>query len=723
MIVDDGRFVRLPLAARFSLLLFLLLLGRRVCADAFTDDGYAFATRGEAEPAAWPHLPPWRVHEPIPDARAPISNDIPVDAPSVPPLRAYVTAIQDPHRDVVAACALAHSIRAVVHGVRRGQLPPSADVELVALVDAGALSPRDQQRLQRHGYRVMQVARRLPTSADSPYAASVLPAYLRVPLAAWSLTRYRAVIYLQPHSLALSPSLAELFHCGCFCAAVQRGEYFSVGIFGARPSAAIHAHMLHTLYRDVFGSGWHRHRTDHSAASASLYTEAGRSLDAFLNAYFRDLLRAPYFPLRVPAEHIDDADPEFGSMVRLFCHEPALLGSCVHADRDGTRACVRRLPIGYNGDPVFHGVFSNTRAIRFEWPFLPYAWWSGWYVGNRAAWRAVLEARRVALTVAPVPGRWPLHWLADDHGVSGGLMLWAAGWLLVAALGADRTRRTPARYAVRVAQRQRRWRLLAARIAAAWPVWTSTALRSPIGRRSTRPSSEMWGSDRVIPEYLLQGAAVWFAATTAAVSPLVGGWMVPRYLPGRTGVPLFALFTAHTYCTLRRVGIAVLVSLHGGIESSDTATWRTARTPDTRRVPRIRPTETTARQRHRWHLAPRLRALWRQIVPPLRKGGGLTWAHLLLPPPAERRLFMLLVCWWLIAPALPILITRNVVAASAIAITLVLLYVLSSCAIWAMSLSLTVARFSHSSHHVAVVVVDDDDDGDVLTPDRVTRIA
>lgn len=328
------------------------------------------------------------------------------DADSVPSY-AYATAIgPQTSRDVFAACALAHSLRSSVYG-GADDLAEDADIALVALVrDARALPPHQRARLEHCGYAVADAAR---GPAGAP-ATTPLP-HRFLPLAAWSLTAFASVVYMEPHSLALSSSVGELLHCGCFCASIRRGEYASVGVFGLRPSARVFAHMTRALRDDV--------PVD--------MPEAAASLAGFLNAYFRDLLKAPYFPRRTPAERLDAAG-EHPCADRAACDEPALLTS---GPRDSDSGCLRRLPIGYAGDAVFHGVFGNTRALHFESPLLPHAWWSRLVIGNRAARRAMASAADGARRAYALPGAW------DIDGVAVGTARCAVLVLAAAALATN----------------------------------------------------------------------------------------------------------------------------------------------------------------------------------------------------------------------------------------------------------------------------------------------
>ncbi|GJD06263.1 Inositol phosphorylceramide glucuronosyltransferase 1 [Galdieria sulphuraria] len=151
----------------------------------------------------------------------------------------------------------------------------------------------------------------------------------------WALAEYKAVVYVEPNSLVISPSVEEMFRCGCFCASIYKGDYFEPDVMGLKPDASVYQHMLSTLEANTLGKK--------------------PQLVAWFNTYFKDLLMKPYFPLKVPAE-----------TVRCFSCEVKYFS-----------ICMRRLPVGYNADPVSHGIFLNSRLLRYKVSSLkPYKWWS-----------------------------------------------------------------------------------------------------------------------------------------------------------------------------------------------------------------------------------------------------------------------------------------------------------------------------------------------------------
>jgi len=570
--------------------------------------------------------------------------------------KAYVTRILNWRHELPAACALAYSIASVVYGIEDISRISAGDVELVALVESQRLPRSARFYLEKCGYRVVPVQPQLG-----------IPDFLRLPLASWSLTEYKAVIFIEPISLVLSPSVQELFHCGCFCAAVQTGEYFSAGVFGLRPSLKVHSRMLEFLRRDVIGLDWppahyaekHRH----------LFTEASRSLGAFLNTYFRDFLRAPYFPQKIPAEHIDEDDMEYGELMRSCCDDPILLVSSLRLASDPNSVCVRRLPIGYNGDPVFHGVFSNTRVIRFTAPLTPYAWWSAWVIGNKAAWRAsrrALGSVRARFWAAGPPFLGPLMLGSGLMGLAAAIVVLLVSWRearhpflghwLATVLGTlanvqrnaliergGQKRDRPFRFWSRLRTARRPSAKSTVDAGSCDPESSCRLERAPSSRRS------MW----IRCMNLLVGNLCGLVG--GLVLPATAWLMVPTYLPAPVGAALFAsLCVALQHCTLsvlrfyfqRRCfsqtipppppppqGAAFEGARHHASERDSSDTINAIEEKQSRGYPRL-----GASSRHS-------AGLQRNAARPLLLPRYVHIAHFI---------------WWIVAPQIPILFTRNI---------------------------------------------------------------
>ncbi len=643
---------------------FLLLVGSWTVASNKVDP-FQYATRGEEAVSLWefslPEVPTGTADRSI--ARAAGGNPVSEQAAvgSLPSsivqeaparrtaTRAYVTRILDWRREVPAACALAHSILNVVYGVRAASAVSANDVELVALVPDKWLPLGAKYRLESCGFRVH------PVRTDRS-----VPRYLSVPLAAWSLTQYRAVIFLEPTSLALSPSIQELFHCGCFCAPVQTGEYFSTGVFGLRPSTRVHARMLQMILRDILGEtppGYGR-----EPRKELLWHEAGQSLNAFLNTFLRDFLRAPYFPQMVPAERIDEDDAVYGELIRNCCNDPVLLVSSLRMASDPAAVCVRRLPIGYDGDPVFHGVFSNTRVIRFGQPFTPYAWWSRWVIGNKVAWQA--SQRALAGSRASLFSSDPVKFIAlsFSDGTAGGLafagslfwicwhvaycphLVFRAADHMKAQLGKKIGKLNLLLYPL--------WdgRLLRLALPSGWPFRKQSA-------RFARRDPESSGFFDQVDDYsptplstiLCCGYSTIYGFLSGTLAPCIAWMATPSFLPAFVGMSIFVLL-----CLTLQLCFLSLVRLHfvrkriRRISTLDGA-LRTAPNPGrpVRGTPGDMSAATTFDSRD---------------FSMLRSNGRPTnGAHRskLVPFASSKLLLVGHALWWVLAPQVPILITRN----------------------------------------------------------------
>eukprot|EP00871_Galdieria_phlegrea_P002578 jgi/Galph1/3320/GphlegSOOS_G1976.1 len=243
-------------------------------------------------------------------------------------IEAFVTSIKS-QKDILDACVLARSLKAHFGNSR----------DLVAIVkgpqraaekkhDHNA-SLHNWKYLQRCGWDVLQF--HLPFNKYIVQNARL--EWLRIH--AWTLTEYKAVIYIEPNSLVISSSVEELFRCGCFCSPIYKGDYFDPDVMGLRPDSSVYAHMLTTIEENTLGKR--------------------PELIPWFNTYFRDLVMRPYFPLKVPAETV----------------------RCIDCSVQYFSFCMRRLPVGYNADPIFHGIFLNSRLLRYKSSSLkPYQWWS-----------------------------------------------------------------------------------------------------------------------------------------------------------------------------------------------------------------------------------------------------------------------------------------------------------------------------------------------------------
>ncbi|KAF6004351.1 hypothetical protein F1559_000616 [Cyanidiococcus yangmingshanensis] len=630
-----------------------------------TVDPFQYATRGEEAVSLWEFsLPQMPTAEPKVSSvqeteskpvSAAFSDGFPatsvVQKASVrgSATKAYVTRILDWRWEVPAACALAHSILEVVYGVRDASRVSAGDVELVALVPDGWLPLAAKHRLSGCGYRVQPV----------PQPRSI-PRYLGVPLAAWSLTEYRAVIFMEPTSLVLSPSIQELFHCGCFCAPVQTGEYFSTGVFGLRPSARVHARMLQVLKRDVLGEPWPSSRQH--PRKELLWHEAGQSLSAFLNAFMRDFLRAPYFPQKVPAERIDEDDAVYGELMRTCCDDPVLLVSSLRLATDPAAVCVRRLPIGYDGDPVFHGVFSNTRVIRFAPPFTPYAWWSRWFIGNKAAWRASQRAFAGSHANSMALGPWAIAVLGYNGGLGGSIAI--VGLVLYLCMRVARNPSLAYHFLIHskayIWRRTARVSALLHQLSGRYPIrgflsrvlWRKRCnddfvVKDPESRGFT--DKEDVRNSPIFPKIPYCGSSALCGLLSGLLTPCIAWFTTPTFLPSYLGIPLFASLCA----TLQSCSLNVLrlhfqrIRVHDehlstrSLSEKHRATrrWQEARDGASGRGP------IDSTNHH---------AVWPNIDP-----ADSLYRSCRFSVAASKVSLLVHFLWWILVPEIPILVTRN----------------------------------------------------------------
>ncbi|GJQ12655.1 hypothetical protein GpartN1_g4446.t1 [Galdieria partita] len=272
---------------------------------------------------------------------------------------AFVTSVET-NEDVIDACVLARSIRSHFGGSR----------DMVAIVlgskgDNGLGSyPEDRQKnwntLKNCGWEVLKFS--LPSNQYIIRKRRL--EWLRIHC--WALTEYKAVVYMEPNSLVISPSVEEMFRCGCFCSSIYKGDYFEPDVMGLRPDASVYEHMLSTLEANTLGKK--------------------PQLVPWFNTYFKDLLMKPYFPLKVPAETIRC----FSCEVKYFS------------------ICMRRLPVGYNADPVSHGIFLNSRLLRYKFSSLkPYKWWSAIFLSSHSR-KIYLHYKRQVKNVEDINGSFRL---------------------------------------------------------------------------------------------------------------------------------------------------------------------------------------------------------------------------------------------------------------------------------------------------------------------------
>jgi hypothetical protein len=130
-------------------------------------------------------------------------------------IEAFVTCVQTAE-DVIDACVLARSIRSHF-GVSRDMIA----IVLGSKGEHGSrLSLDDRQKnwktLEKCGWEVMKFS--LPPNEYIVRKRRL--EWLRIH--SWALTEYRAVVYIEPSSLIISPSVQELFRCGCFCASIYK---------------------------------------------------------------------------------------------------------------------------------------------------------------------------------------------------------------------------------------------------------------------------------------------------------------------------------------------------------------------------------------------------------------------------------------------------------------------------------------------------------------------
>lgn len=136
-------------------------------------------------------------------------------------IESFVTSVQT-SEDVIDACVLARSIQSHFGSSR----------DMIAIVlgsnnEHGVrLSQQDKQKdwntLEACGWDVLKFS--LPPNQYILRTRRL--EWLRIH--AWSLTEYKAVVYMEPSSVIISPSVEEMFRCGCFCASIYKVREFSL---------------------------------------------------------------------------------------------------------------------------------------------------------------------------------------------------------------------------------------------------------------------------------------------------------------------------------------------------------------------------------------------------------------------------------------------------------------------------------------------------------------
>ncbi len=132
------------------------------------------------------------------------------------------------------------------------------------------VSDETKELLQADGWIIK------PVSTINPYSKRRSDYYFSAysKLHVWNMTEYERVVYLDSDVLVLT-NIDHLFDCGTFCAAYEVLYYiFNSGVMVVEPSTTVFNDMMRKV------------------STLKSYDHADQG---FLNAYFEDLLHAPFF--------------------------------------------------------------------------------------------------------------------------------------------------------------------------------------------------------------------------------------------------------------------------------------------------------------------------------------------------------------------------------------------------------------------------------------------